>query len=278
MQKDLWAKRLNILMIWAALLGIIFCIILPFFMAILWSLVDPSQAWSYPDLFPKKLSFARWVDIWMNTGIKQALKNSYSLAPIVAIASVLCAMPTAYALGRLEFKGKNIVQIISLLPMVVPAMIIAVFFTQLLINLNIYNKYLGIMIGHIVVTLPYTIRILSAGFSNIQQDQIDAARDLGAGFFTIIKVVYLPPLLPTTFAALIFAFIISIEEFNIAYVLGAPDFTTVPTILYSYLGYNFVRPNAAVVSLILVVPNVFFMLFVEKLIRGDKVYQKGTKG
>ncbi|MFV0321561.1 MAG: ABC transporter permease [Alphaproteobacteria bacterium] len=278
MQKDLWLKHLNIIAIWAVLFAMVFWIILPFMMAILWSLVDPSQPWSYPDLFPKKLSFARWVDIWQKTNIKYALKNSYSLAPVVAIISVLCAMPTAYALGRLDFKGKNIIQILSLLPMVVPAMVIAVFFTQLLINMGIYNKYLGIMIGHVVITLPYSIRILSAGFSNIQQDQIDAAKDLGANLPTIIRVVYLPTILPAMFAALIFTFIISIEEFNIAYVLGSPDFTTVPTILYSYLGYNFVRPNAAVVSLILVVPNVLLMLFVEKLIRGDKVYQKGTKG
>ncbi len=278
MEKNLWAKRLHILIIWVALSGIVLAIILPFLMAILWSLVDPSEAWSYPDIWPKKLSFARWVDMWVNTGIKQALKNSYSLAPVVASLSVFIAMPTAYALGRLDFKGKNIVHIISILPMIVPPMIIAVFFTQILINLNIYNKYIGIMIGHIVMTLPYSIRILTAGFSQIQQDQIDAAKDLGASLFTIIKVAYMPILLPTVFAALIFTFIISIEEFNIAYVLGSPDFTTVPTILYSYLGYNFVRPNAAVVSLILVVPNVVLMLFVEKLIRGDKVYQKAGKG
>ncbi|MNL69382.1 thiamine transporter membrane protein [compost metagenome] len=73
---------------------------------------------------------------------------------------------------------------------------------------------------------------------------------------------------PGLLSALIVVFIFSIEEFALAFIVGAPDFTTVPTILYSYLGYNFVRPNAAVVSLILVVPNVILMLVLERLLKG----------
>ena len=60
---------------------------------------------------------------------------------------------------------------------------------------------------------------------------------------------------------------ISIEEFAIAFIIGAPDFITIPTILYSALGQDFVRPNAAVISLILVFPNVILMIFLERVLR-----------
>jgi len=66
--------------------------------------------------------------------------------------------------------------------------------------------------------------------------------------------------------------------FSLSFVLGSPDFTTVPTILYSYLGYNFIRPNAAVVSLILVVPNVLLMLIFERLLKSDGAVTVGGKG
>ena len=63
-------------------------------------------------------------------------------------------------------------------------------------------------------------------------------------------MAYLPALTPGILASLIIVFIQSIEEFAIAFIVGAPNFVTIPSILYSYLGYNFIRPNAAVVSLV----------------------------
>ena len=108
------------------LMGVCFLwLVIPFAMAILWSLVDPSQAWSYPDLFPARISFQRWVDVWQNTALKDALVNSYTLAPTVAITTLLLATPTAFAIGRFEFPGKTAVQVLSLLPLVVPAFVIA---------------------------------------------------------------------------------------------------------------------------------------------------------
>nr|WP_112526644.1 ABC transporter permease [Phyllobacterium sp. P30BS-XVII] len=251
---------------------------MPFGMAILWSLVDPDKAWSYPDLFPMKLSLRRWIEMWETTNLAGAIGNSYMLAPIVAISALLLAMPTAFAFGRLEFRGKAIAQFISLLPLVLPGFVIALFFTALLYRLGVYNKFVGIVIGHTVLFLPYAIRILSVSFSQVRQDLIDAARDLGASHYARFAAAYLPVLKPGILAALLIVFIQSIEEFALAFVLGAPDFTTVPTILYSYLGYNFIRPNAAVVSLILVVPNVILMLLFEHLLKSEGAVTVGGKG
>ena len=115
-------------------------------------------------------------------------------------------------------------------------------------------------------------------FIEANATQLDAARDLGASPFAVFRVAYLPALLPGILASLIIVFIQSIEEFAIAFIVGAPNFTTIPSILYSYLGYNFIRPNAAVVSLILVVPNVLLMLGLERLLKSANPAQMGAKG
>ncbi len=253
-------------------------VLVPLFIAILWSLVSPEAPWSYPDLFPKEISFDRWQHVWELTAIKEALGNSYTLAPIVATLCIILTLPTAYALGRFEFKGKNTIELISLLPMVIPGVTIALFFSQFLYSIGITNKFLGILLGHTLSFLPYSIRIISSAFKKIPQDQIDAARDLGANKFVVLMTAYMPLVRPSIFASFIFIFIRSIEEFNIAFILGSPDFVTVPTILYSFLGYNFVRPNAAVISLILVIPNIFFMFFIEKSMNADKTLGSGVKG
>lgn len=156
---------------------------LPFTMAILWSLVDPQHPWSYPDLFPQKLSLARWKIVWEQTSLATALFNSYTIAPAVAILSLLLATPTAYAFGRMTFKGKAVAEMLTLIPLVMPGMIIGIFFSSMLISLNISNTFMSIVIGHTVLTLPYSIRIMSAGFKSIPQDIIDASRDMGASFW-----------------------------------------------------------------------------------------------
>ncbi|WP_137133278.1 ABC transporter permease [Rhizobium sp. FKY42] len=259
-----WQRQLLILL---ALAVFFVALVLPFCMAVLWSLVDPSTPWAYPAVLPPVLSLRRWVEIWTTSALPQAMYNSYTLAACVSILTLLLAMPTAYAFGRMEFPGKAVAQMLTLVPLILPGFVSAIFFSALLIELGLYSRFLGILIGHTVGLLPYAIRLLSVSFSMVRQDLIDAARDLGASRMVVFRTAYLPVLKPGLLAALIIVFILSIEEFAISYIVGAPDFTTVPTILYSYLGYNFIRPNAAAVSLILVVPNVLLMLIAERLLK-----------
>ncbi|QIG04914.1 ABC transporter permease [Proteus sp. ZN5] len=250
---------------------------LPFGMAILWSLVDPQHPWSYPDLFPPELSLERWKLMWEQTSLATALFNSYTIAPAVAFLCLLLATPTAYAFGRMTFRGKAVAEMLTLIPLVMPGMIIGIFFSSMLMNLNISNTFISIVIGHTVLTLPYSIRIMSAGFKSVPQDIIEASRDLGAGFWGTFRNAYLPMLKPSLLASLIFCLVRSLEEFSISFVLGSPDFITVPTILYSFLGYSFVRPDAAVVSMILVIPNVILMIIIERLLKGNYLSQSTGK-
>ncbi|WJY16994.1 ABC transporter permease subunit [Pectobacteriaceae bacterium CE90] len=242
-------------------------IILPFAMAVLWSLVDPAHPWSYPAIFPPKLSFERWITLWNTTSLPLTLMHSYVLAPTVTVITLLLALPTAYAFGRLTFYGKNVAWLLTLLPLVLPSFVIAVFFSSLLTRFNIYSRFIGILIGHTVLFLPYAIRILSISFNQVRQDLIDAARNLGASRLAVFWVAHWPILKSGLLASLIIVFVLSIEEFSVSFIIGAPDFITVPTMLYSYLGYNFIRPDAAVVTLILVVPNVLLMLILEGFLK-----------
>lgn len=253
-------------------------LIIPFAMAVLWSMVDPSTPWSYPDIFPQKLSFERWKIVWETTSLSTALVNSYTLAPTAGLCALLVAMPTAYAFGREDFRGKNIAQIIILVPLVLPGFVTAVFFSSLLLSFEIFARFPSILIGHVVLFLPYAVRILTVSFSQINQEVINAARDLGASKFEIFRAAYLPVLKPGIFASFLIVFVLSIEEFAIAFIVGVPTFTTIPTILYSYLGSEFIRTNAAVVALILVVPNVMLMLVLERLLQSANPANISGKG
>ncbi|MEO1194511.1 MAG: ABC transporter permease, partial [Pseudomonadota bacterium] len=130
-------------------------------------------------------------------------------------------------------------------------------------------------LGPVLVGLMIAARVTSSIAAEIATmkvtEQIDALVTLSTN-----PMKYL--VAPRVLAALIIVFIQSIEEFALAFILGSPDFTTVPTILYSFLGFNFVRSNAAVVSLILVVPNVALMLVLERLLKSANPAMVSGKG
>lgn len=254
-------------------------LLIPFAMAVLWSLVDPSEPWTPDQLLPPVMSFYRWEFMWQNSLLRPSLLHSYTLAPSAALLTLLLAMPTAYALGRMSFPGKELCKIIALLPLVVPAFVTAVFFTSLLYQLGLAQyRFIAILLAHAILFMRFAIRIMSVSFEQVRQDHIDAARDMGASVIARWRVAYWPALKPGILATLLIVFIQSIEEFAIAFIVGQPGFTTIPTLLYSSLGQDYNRPNAAVLSLILAVPNVLLMLLLERLLRSANPTLASGKG
>jgi len=252
---------------------------IPFVMAVLWSLVDPSETWTPDRLIPPAMSTYRWDHMWEHSLLRPALLNSYTLAPAAAVVTLLLAMPTAYALGRHDFPGKETAKLVALLPLVVPGFVTAIFFSAILFQMGVAQyRFWAILFAHAILFLPFAIRILTVSFEQVRQDHIDAARDLGATPLARFRVAYWPALKPGIMATLLIVFIQSIEEFAIAYIVGSPDFTTVPTLLYSQLGQDFNRSNAAVLALILAVPNVILMLMLERFLRSANPALASGKG
>lgn len=271
--------RINSFLMGSLLVICTIWLIIPFTMAILWSLVDPAQPWTPDNLLPPEMSTYRWSNMWQNSALKPALLNSYTLAPTTAVVTLLLATPTAYCLARVQFPGREVAKLLVLLPLVVPGFVTAIFFTAILFQLGLtQSRFLAILFAHSILFLPFAIRILTVSFEQVRQDHIDAARDLGASPIARFRVAYLPALRPGIFASLLIVFIQSIEEFAIAFIVGSPDFTTVPTLLFSRLGQDFIRPDAAVLSLILVVPNIILMLFLETFLKSANPSLSSGKG
>lgn len=251
--------------------GLIFLawIVVPMGMAVLWSLVNPDYPWSYPQIFPTNLSTFHWEHVFKYTNILGAIKNSLIVATITTVGCAALALPTAYAIGRRKLIGGETFKIVMLLPMAMPGMAMAIFLGRLFSQWGLANSYIGIALAHILCTLPLMLRILTVSFESVPQDIIDAAANLGAKPWDRFKEVYVPMIVPGLIAGCIFTFIGSMEEFNLSFIIGAPAIQTVPTILYSYLGYNFLRTNASVVTLVMMVPNIIVLMLTEHFIKTE---------
>lgn len=241
----------------------------PILMTVLWSLVNPDYPWSFPSLFPEKLSWAQWKYVFKYTNIIRALKTSYAIAPFAVLLSFLLSLPTAYVLGRKKIPGKKFFMMIVLLPIIMPGMVVALFLSRVFQSFGLAQSFFGLVLAHTLMGLPYMIRVLTTSFEAIPQDIIDAAENLGANTFVKIRDIFLPMVRPGLLAGMVFAFTTSIEEFNLTFIIGTPTFETIPTILYSFLGYNFVRTNASVVALIMMIPNIVMLFAVERILKSD---------
>ena len=250
----------GLLIVWTAV---------PLFMAVMWSLVNPDDPWSPPAVLPPSLSLAQWEYVFTYSEIVKAVATSFLLAPTVTVLSFILALPTAYALGRFSFPGKEALRILILLPIVMPPMVIAMFLSRVFAGLGLSQTFLGLVIGHTLLSMPYMLRILATAFEAIPQEVIDAARNLGAGRLALVRHVLIPMVLPGLFAGSVFTFITSLEEFNLTFVIGTPTFQTIPTVLFDYLGYHFVRTNAAVVSIILMVPSIALLFITERFLKTE---------
>ena len=243
----------------------------PILMAVAWSLVDPASPWSYPDLFPSSLSLYQWNYVFRVTEIVPAIFTSYILASAATILAFVIALPMAYAMGRWAFRGKELIRILMLLPLVMPGMVVALFLSRVFGFLGLAQTFQGLVIAHTLLGLPFMARLLSTSFEAIPREVADAASNLGASELVKLRTIYLPMVRPGIFAGAIFTFIASLEEFSLTYVIGTPDYQTIPTILFSFLGQRLVRTQASVVSLVLLVPSLVLLFAADRMLKSDYV-------
>lgn len=242
---------------------------IPLVYAFLWSSVNPDYPWGYDSVLPQSPNFYNWEYVFKYSGLLVAIRNSFIIAPLTVILTLILALPTAYALGRKNLKGKEFFKIIVLLPMALPSMAISLFLGRTLYDMQLTGTYTGVIMGHTFVTMAYMLRCLITAFEGVPQDLLDAASNLGAGNWDKLKNVYLPMILPGLIAGSMFSFIHSVEEFNMSFIIGAPEITTITTVLFSFMGDNFMRTRASVVSLVLLIPNMLVLFITERRIKTE---------
>ena len=241
----------------------------PLLMAALWSFVNPDVGWDYSSLFPKSLSLFHWKQILKNSSILSGIGNSYLIAIWTTVLTFVLSVPTAYTIGRKNIKFKGALKIIMMLPLMLPGMAVAIFLGRLLLSLGFSQSLFGIILGHTLLYIPYMLRIMTVSFESVSQDLVDAAENLGAGWFHKLFEVYFPLILPGIFAGFIFVMIGSLEEFTLSFIIGIPKIQTITTLLFKYLGANIIKTSSSVLSLILIVPNTILLLICERFIKTE---------
>lgn len=206
---------------------------------------------------------------WQEEGVRQALWASVKVAIGSALIATGLGLLVSYALARRRFGGKAAISALVLVPLVVPTVVLGVallvLFRPTAPVIPVPLSLWAVLIGHIVIAIPFCVLILLPRIASIDRRLEEAAEDLGASWTTTFRRVILPLITPAVLSSIIVAFVVSFDEVVIAsFVVG--DQVTLPVYLYS--GLRFAERVMLLVPVATVMIAVSFALvFAAELIR-----------
>lgn len=223
--------------------------------------------------FPLKGFTWKWYGQFLsNPELLAALRTSAIVAVCTSVIAVSLGVMASIALVRRRFAGKAVVSGLLLSPLVIPYIVFGI---SLLILVQAFDRILvatlgvqiglgihTIVIGHVVLSLPYTMLVLIPKLEQINVSLEEAARDLGASGLTTFRWVTLPLLAPAIVSALLISFTLSFDEYAVAsFVAGSR--ATYPIYLYSQLRFPVLLPQMIAVAVIVVAVSILIVLGAE---------------
>ncbi len=257
-----------------ALIALLLYIFIPLVCIVLWAFAGE---WYYPSVFPQQLSIKWWIWVFQNTDISRSFILSFTIAPIVTLATIVLCVPAAYAFARFDIPGKRALLLSFLIPRAFPAfgmhMVLAVIFYYL----NLVGTLLGVVIIHLIGGLVYMVWIATGTFQGISPTLEEAARDAGANRWQTFFRITLPLALPGIIVGSLFVFLNSLDESEGSFLVGVPNVITLPVLMYSLIT-DYHRPVASIFSLILLLPNIVVLLFASHIMRSEYIAAGFGKG
>jgi putative spermidine/putrescine transport system permease protein len=257
----------------AVLAAFAFALIGPLANLALWSV---AERWYTPYKLPVTYGTRYWEQVFRPTGDAMvSLGTSVWIAVLTVAVALALSVPAGYALARLKLPMRSLFMIVFLLPQAFPSVAIYINVARIFYNLGINGTVLGVVLVHAAHGLVYSVWIAAAAFAAVDKDLELAARNIGASPLRTFFTVTLPLAAPGVIASGIFVFLESLDEFTGTFFVGVPQVTTLPLLLYNAaMGGNY--QVASITALILLVPSVLFMLFIERFLRADVLAKVGA--
>lgn len=251
----------------------LFCLLVYIFLAapivvVLMSSLTTTEYIVFP---PKGITF-RWYTELIN---HPEFMQSFTLSIIVAIATSIFATfigtMASIAVVRYEFRGKTaIVQLVGS-PLLIPSVVFGVALLQFYSWIGIAASPIALVIGHIILTIPFVMRLVVASLVGFDRSIEQAAMNLGAGSFRVFFQITLPVIKSGVIAGAIFAFITSFDDLTVALFIVSTDVVTLPVRIYTYMQYQY-DPIITSVSSIMILLTIVLMVVIERVLGVGKVF------
>jgi putative spermidine/putrescine transport system permease protein len=256
-----------------ALLGLLaFAIFGPLANLALWAF---AEQWYFPYKLPLAWGLKYWAQVFKPTGdAVEALVTSIVIALSTVALCLALAVPAGWALARGRLPWRGAILLAFLLPQAFPSLAVYINIARIFYTLGLNGTIAGVVLVHALHGLVFAVWIAAAAFAAVDPELELAARNIGASGLRTFLTLTLPLALPGIVASAIFVFLESLDEFTGTFFVGAPDVTTLPLLMFTAsVAGNY--QIAAITALILIVPSVGFMLFIERFLKAEVLAKVG---
>ena len=174
-------------------------------------------------------------EFFSDSAMIEALGNSLFLGVVSCFVSAVIGTLGAVGLSRIHWKTKGILEYISILPLMIPEIILGMVLMAFFYMMNLPFGMLTLLIGHTVFCVPYILMEVKARLAGMDPSLEEAARDLGAGPFRAFWDIILPLIMPAVMSGSLLAFAMSMDDVVISIFINGPRLSTLPIKVYTQI-------------------------------------------
>lgn len=222
---------------------------------------------------PSSWGFRWYAELYANSRMLGAFRASMIIGVLVTMATLLIALPAAYVIVRLKTAGSEFLYNLFTAPLLLPTIVLGLAILIIFAGAGLLGTYTGIALGHLVLTLPYALRILATALNGIPIIVEEAAASLGATPFTAFRRVTFPLMAPGILSAAALSFLVSFDEIVITLFMAGPLVTTLPVEMFRRLDSRS-DPLIAAVSVLMIALTLLVVLVVHRSVGLTKGFVK----
>jgi putative spermidine/putrescine transport system permease protein len=217
------------------------------------------------------LSLRWFAAIAENPRFISAFWLSLMVGAVSSVIATALAIPAAIALARFRFPGRDAISAFLLSPMMIPNIVLGVAFLRFFTQIGINGTFAGLVIAHVIVILPFALRLVLAAATGMDPAVERAAVSLGASRWTVFRRVTLPLILPGIASGWLLAFITSFDELTMSVFVANPSTTTLPVRMFLHI-QDTIDPMVAAVSALLIGATLVAMLVLDRLVGLERLF------
>ena len=217
--------------------------------------------------FPLTGYTLKWYeDLPKTPALLDAAWNSLIVGVSASVLATLLGILAARSITRYRYPGCRTINGLIMAPLVLPEIILAISMLLVMLQLGLSLSLFTVVLGHVLICIPYSMTVLTAGFEGFDRSLEEASADLGESAFGTFRRVTLPMVAPAIISSLLVCFTISLDEFVIAFFLTGTE-TTLPIYIWGQLRFAAKLPGVLALGTLLLVASFVLMTVAEVLRR-----------
>jgi trehalose/maltose transport system permease protein len=248
---------------------IVFYTVFPFYWAIVSSLKTGSELFKV-EFWPSDPAWDNYVAVFREQPFGRNILNSVFVAVSTVLLSLSLAVAAAYALGRIQFRGRTTLLFVVLGVSMFPQIAVLSGMFELIRAMGLYNNLIALTLSYMIFTLPFTVWVLTTFMRELPKELEEAAIVDGAKPYTIVTKVFMPLMGPALATTGLLAFIAAWNEFLFALTFTlSSEMRTVPVAIALISGassYELPWGNIMAASVIVTVPLIVLVLIFQRAI------------